>query len=91
MSAPSPLALASIVALIIAIVISCFTSLNIGFLSIALAFLVGVLWGGMSVSDVLKGFPVNLLVLLIGVSYLFSLAEANGTLEKLAKSFRVIR
>jgi Na+/H+ antiporter NhaD/arsenite permease-like protein len=87
MSAPSPLALASIAALIIAIVISCFTSLNIGFLSIALAFLVGVLWGGMSVSDVLKGFPVNLLVLLIGVSYLFSLAEANGTLEKLAKYF----
>jgi hypothetical protein len=48
-------------------IISCFTALNIGFMSIALAFLVGVLMGGMSVSDVLKGFPVSLFVLLIGV------------------------
>jgi Na+/H+ antiporter NhaD/arsenite permease-like protein len=41
----------------------------------------------MNVSDVLKGFPINLFVLLVGVSYLFCLAEVNGTLEKLARYF----
>jgi len=81
------LALASIFALVVAIIISCFTSLNIGFLSIAFAFLVGVVFGGMKISDVLKGFPVHLFILLVGVSYLFSLAETNGTLEKLARYF----
>jgi len=83
----SPLAWASIIALAIAIVISCITTLNIGLLSITFAFLVGVLWGGMKIADLLKGFPVSLLILLVGVSYLFSLAEANGTLEKLARYF----
>ena len=77
----------SLAALSIAIIISCFTTLNIGFLSIALAFLVGVLLGGVNISELLKGFPITLFILLIGVSYLFGLAEANGTLEKLARYF----
>ncbi len=83
----SPLAWASIAALAIAIIISCVTALNVGFLSIALAFLVGVVWGGMKISELLAGFPASLFILLVGVSYLFSLAEANGTLEKLARYF----
>jgi Na+/H+ antiporter NhaD/arsenite permease-like protein len=83
----SPLAWASIAALAIAIIISCVTALNVGFLSIALAFLVGVVWGGMKVSELLAGFPAGLFILLVGVSYLFSVADANGTLEKLARYF----
>ncbi len=83
----SVLAWASIIALVIAIIISCVTTLNIGFLSIVFSFIVGILLGGMNVADVLKGFPVSLFVLLIGVSYLFSLAEGNGTLEKIAMYF----
>jgi di/tricarboxylate transporter len=83
----SMLAWASIVALAIAIVISCATTLNIGLLSIVLAFLVGVLWGGMKIADLLRGFPVSLFILLVGVSYLFSLADANDTLRKLARYF----
>jgi len=83
----SPLAWVSIASLALAIIISCFTTLNIGLLSIAFAFLVGVLWGGMSIPDLLRGFPVSLFILLVGVSYLFGLAEANGTLEKLARYF----
>lgn len=81
------LAWASIIALVIAIIISCVTSLNIGFLAIAFAFIVGVIFGGMKVADVLEGFPVKLFVMLIGVSYLFSLAQGNGTLEKVTKYF----
>lgn len=81
------LAWASIAALTIAIIISCVSALNVGFLSIAFAFVVGVLLGGVKISDLLRGFPVSLFILLVGVSYLFALAEANGTLEKLALYF----
>ncbi|MCJ7630964.1 C4-dicarboxylate ABC transporter [Candidatus Bathyarchaeota archaeon] len=81
------LAWASIIALVIAIIISCVTTLNIGFLSIAFAFIVGIVLGGMKVADVIKGFPISLFFTLIGVSYLFSIADSNGTLEKLTIYF----
>ena len=43
----------------------------------------GVYLGGMSVSSVLSGFPVPLLVTLVGVTLLFSMADTNGTLSRL--------
>jgi Na+/H+ antiporter NhaD/arsenite permease-like protein len=74
----------SLVALLVAIVISCFTPLNIGTLSIGLALLIG--WvGHVKVATILQGFPTNLLILLGGTTYLFSIAQANGTLDKLAR------
>jgi Na+/H+ antiporter NhaD/arsenite permease-like protein len=74
----------SLVALLVAIVISCFTPLNIGTLSIGLALLIG--WvGNVKVGTILQGFPTNLLILLGGTTYLFSIAQANGTLDKLAR------
>jgi Na+/H+ antiporter NhaD/arsenite permease-like protein len=74
----------SLVALLVAIVISCFTPLNIGTLSIGLALVIG--WvGNVKVAEILKGFPTNLLILLGGTTYLFSIAQANGTLDKLAR------
>jgi Na+/H+ antiporter NhaD/arsenite permease-like protein len=74
----------SLVALLVAIVISCFTPLNIGTLSIGLALVIGYL-GGVKVPTILQGFPTNLLILLGGTTYLFSIAQANGTLDKLAR------
>jgi Na+/H+ antiporter NhaD/arsenite permease-like protein len=74
----------SLLALLIAIVISCFTPLNIGTLSLGLALLIG--WvGNVKVATILQGFPTNLLILLAGTTYLFSIAQANGTLDKLAR------
>jgi hypothetical protein len=83
----SPLAWVSIAALAVAIIIICVTALNVGLLSIVIAFLIGVVWGGIKIPELFAGFPVSLFILLVGVSYLFSLAEANGTLEKLARYF----
>lgn len=77
----------SLIALAIAIIVSCVSPLNVGLLSIAFAYLVGYFWGGLKVAQVIKGFPVSLVVLLIGVSYLFALAQVNGTLEKLTRYF----
>jgi Na+/H+ antiporter NhaD/arsenite permease-like protein len=78
------LALISVVALAICIIVSCVTTLNVGVLAIAMAWLIGVYLGAMPVNTVIAGFPTPLFLTLTGVTLLFSLAQCNGTLDKLA-------
>ena len=86
------LAWISIGALILAVGLSCTTAVNVGVLAMALAWLVGVYLGGMSVATVLEGYPTTLLVTLIGVTLLFSAADCNGTLTRMtARAVRVCR
>ena len=86
------LAWLSIAALVVAVAVSCTTAVNVGLLSLALAWLVGVYLGGMSLDAVLEGFPVGLFVTLAGVTFLFSVADANGTLARVtAVAVRICR
>jgi di/tricarboxylate transporter len=78
------LAYVSLGALVVAILVSCFTELNVGILALALAWLVGVYLGGMSLNEVIGGFPVSLFLTLSGVTLLFSQAQLNGTLDRIA-------
>jgi di/tricarboxylate transporter len=75
----------SIVAFAVAIILSCVSQINVGFLSIAFAFIIGVLFGGMKATDVAAGFPTSLFLILVGVTLFFSQANVNGTLDKVAK------
>ena len=75
----------SIIALAVAIVVSSVSRFNVGLLSIALAFLVGVVFGRMSVAEVVAGFPSGLFLTLIGVMFFFSQATVNGTLDKITQ------
>ncbi|MGE5654509.1 MAG: SLC13 family permease [Bacillota bacterium] len=75
----------SLIALTIAVLISCFTPLNIGTLSLGLSFIVGVLMGGQKLKDVIAGYPTSLFLTLAGVTYLFAIAQVNGTLDKITK------
>ncbi len=76
----------SIIAFAIAIIVSCVSQINVGFLSIAFAFIIGVFFGGMKVADVAAGFPTYpLFIILVGVTLFFSQANVNGTLDKIAK------
>src|SRR5262245_46571490 len=77
------LAALSVIALVLAVVVSCVSRLNVGVLSIALAWLVGVYMGGLPVNTVMGGFPSQLFLTLAGVTLLFSMAQANGTLPRL--------
>ena len=79
------LAWVSIGALVLAVALSCTNAVNVGVLSLALAWLVGVYLGGMPAEAVLDGFPTPLLVTLLGVTLLFSIAECNGTLPRLTE------
>jgi di/tricarboxylate transporter len=86
------LAWISVAALVLAVALSCFTTINVGLVSLALAMLVGVYLGGMSLAQVLDGFPVQLLITLVGITLLFSIAGTNGTLARLtARAVRLCR
>ena len=78
------LAWLSLGALVLAMIVSCTTRLNVGILSLALAWIVGVYIGGMPLADVVNGFPVQLFLTLAGVMLLFTQAQLNGTLDRLA-------
>src|SRR5687768_16431153 len=78
------LAWLSLAALFVAIIVSCTTKLNVGVLSTALAWVIGVYFGGFKIDEVAAGFPVQLFLTLVGVTMLFSQAHLNGTLDKLA-------
>ncbi len=75
----------SLGALILAIVVSCVSQMNVGVLSLALAWIVGVYIGGMRLDDVIGAFPVQLFLMLVGVTLLFGQAQLNGTLDRLAR------
>ncbi len=73
----------SLVALLAAIATSCVSRVNVGVLAIALAWLLAVATGG-GAELVSASFPGGLFLTLAGVTLLFALAEANGTLERVA-------
>src|SRR5688572_29345458 len=86
------LAYFSLAALVIAILVSCFTELNVGILALALAWVVGVYLGGMPLNDVIDGFPVSLFLTLSGVTLLFTQPQLNGTLDRIAhRAVRICR
>jgi di/tricarboxylate transporter len=78
------LAALSVGALALAVAVSCFTRLNVGILAVALAWIVGVYVGGMPVASVMSGFPSQLFLTLAGVTLLFTMAQCNGSLDRLA-------
>ena len=77
------LAVLSLSALILALALSSISAINVGFLAIVMAWLVGVYAGGMTVEEVIAGFPVSLFLTLTGLTLLFSMAQVNGTLDRL--------
>jgi di/tricarboxylate transporter len=83
------LAWVSLIALAIVVIASCTTKLNPGVLAITLAWVIGVYItepGGapLGLRTVIDGFPTDLFLTLAGVTFLFALAQANGTLERVA-------
>lgn len=78
------LAWISLIALLIAITLSMVSTVNVGVVSLAFAWIVGVYLGGMPLAKVIGAFPIDLLLNLIGVTLLFGMANNNGTLGRIA-------
>jgi di/tricarboxylate transporter len=77
-------AVVSLAALLIAIVLSMISRINVGLVAIAFAWGAGA-WAGQSPDAIMRGFPVSLFLTLTGVTLLFAMALANRTLEALAE------
>jgi di/tricarboxylate transporter len=75
----------TILALVAIFAIATFQPINMGALAFVAAFLVGTLSVGLSTDDILAGFPAELVVTLIGVTYLFAIAQNNGTVDLLVR------
>jgi di/tricarboxylate transporter len=78
------MALLSLVFLLIAIFLGFFRKMNTGLLAIAFALVLGRL-AGIADKEIIRGFNSSLFIMLLGVTYLFSLAQLNGCLDLLAK------
>ena len=78
------LAALSLIALAIAVTLSCTTKINVGILSLVLAWIIGVYLAGRPFNEVIAGFPTGLFLTLVGVTLLFTQAKVNGTLDKIA-------
>jgi len=70
-----------VVALVLVFVVGTLRPVNIGALALIATFLIGTLVADESVKELLAGFPPDVFVLLVGVTYLFGLAAVNGTIE----------
>ncbi|WP_405633350.1 SLC13 family permease [Streptomyces sp. NBC_01174] len=73
--------LISILVLVVVFVIATTRSINMGALAFAAAFGVGELVADLDADGIFAGFPGDLFVVLVGVTYLFAIARANGTTD----------
>jgi di/tricarboxylate transporter len=78
--------LVSILVLVVIFVLATTRSVNMGALAFAGAFGVGTLAANMDAKAIFEGFPGDIFVVLVGVTYLFALAKANGTTDWLVSA-----
>jgi di/tricarboxylate transporter len=65
---------------------------NMGALGFVAAFVVGTVFVGMSTDDIIGGFPSELFLTLVGVTYLFAIAQNNGTVDLMVRgAVRLVR
>ena len=84
--------LISILVLGLIFMIATLLPVNIGVLAFAGAFLVGTLVADQSTDDIIAGFPSDLFLTLVGITYLFAVAQNNGTVDWLVElAVRAVR
>lgn len=80
-----PLELIPILALIAMFAAATLLPINMGTLGFVAAFLVGTIAVGMNTDDIIAGFPSDLFLTLVGVTYLFAIAQNNGTVDLMVR------
>ena len=74
---------ASILGLVAMFIVATVLPINMGALAFAMAFVIGTIFVGMSSNAIIAGFPGDLFVTLAGITYLFAIAQKNGTIDLL--------
>ncbi|WP_246235999.1 SLC13 family permease [Streptomyces boluensis] len=84
--------LVSIGALLVMFVVGTVLPINLGILAFCATFAVGTASLGLTEDEIFEGFPVKLFLTIVGVTYLFSVARRNGTIDLLvAAGVRLVR
>nr|WP_281379248.1 SLC13 family permease [Amaricoccus macauensis] len=82
----------SIYALVAMFVVATLYPINMGVLAFVGAFLVGTLFAGQETKEIIAGFPGGLFLTLVGITWLFALAQNNGTIDWLVRlSVRAVK
>jgi di/tricarboxylate transporter len=82
----------SIYVLVAMFVLATILPINMGVIAFVGAFLVGTLVAGMQVKAIMAGFPAELFLTLVGITYLFAQAQNNGTIDWLVRlALRAVR
>ena len=83
---------AAIAGLVVMFIVATVLPINMGALAFALAFLVGTVSMGLRADQIIAGFPGDLFVTLVGITYLFAIAQKKGTIDFLVHSaVRMVR
>ena len=81
-----------LVILVVMFVVATKWPLNIGVMGLVASFGVGYFMLGMSDKQILEEFPATIVLTIIGVTYFFSMAQRNGTIEIIVKGcVRIVR
>jgi di/tricarboxylate transporter len=87
-----PTELIPILALVVMFIAATVLPVNMGALGFVAAFAVGTLAVGMDADQIIGGFPSSLFLTLVGITYLFAIAQNNGTVDLLVRgAVRLVR
>jgi di/tricarboxylate transporter len=70
--------------LLIIFVIGATLPINIGVLGFVAAFFVGTLISGLSIDEVYSAFPVELFIIVAGITFLFAIIQKSGVIDLIA-------
>jgi Na+/H+ antiporter NhaD/arsenite permease-like protein len=73
--------LVSIIVLIVMFGVATVTRVNMGVLAFVGAFVVGLVYTDLAGDEIAELFPGDLFVLLVGITFLFAIAQGNGTID----------
>jgi di/tricarboxylate transporter len=80
------IAIISLLSLVIAIAIGFWKNINVGLIALVFSLFVGYYLGGIPINTIIGYWPVKLFFTTLGITFLFSIAKLNGTLEKISKT-----
>ncbi|QDG68517.1 C4-dicarboxylate ABC transporter [Pseudarthrobacter sp. NIBRBAC000502772] len=81
-----------LIILVVMFVVATKWPLNIGVMGLVASFGVGYFMLGMSDKEILADFPANIVITIIGVTYFFSMAQRNGTIDIIVQNcVRLVR
>ncbi|MCD4851920.1 C4-dicarboxylate ABC transporter [Arthrobacter sp. AK01] len=81
-----------LVILVVMFVVATKWPLNIGVMGLVASFGVGYFMLGMTDKEILADFPANIVITIIGVTYFFSMAQRNGTIDIIVQNcVRLVR